>query len=249
MIWAGYAGEALRCLNRVRISLQVLFLSDVLTASGDQVSVDILLWRPKGKAWSTMRLPKEQPTDSDMRLWNNTMKSICPSRSGTPKVGEYASDLHRVWRWFWNKTNSSIHHVCLDSTTEEVYVVGRKTKQILLLIQPTAQKTLCHMLRPTNSGRETLATTVHGNIAPQIPMPHSFVEVLQSWGNTWLWEHMTVHGGVEWLEHAITEGTLVAVTDGSYIHELYPNLCSTAFVLECSSGRGQVCGYFWRLSW
>jgi hypothetical protein len=62
-------------------------------------------------------------------------------------------------------------------------------------------------------------------------MPHSFVEVLQSWGNTLLWEHMTVHGGVKWLEHAIAEGTLVAVADGSFIRELYPNLCSTAFVL------------------
>jgi hypothetical protein len=81
-------------------------------------------------------------------------------------------------------------------------------------------------------------------IAPQIPTPHSFVEVIQSWGNTWLWEHMTVHRGVEWLEHAIAEGTLVAVTDGLYIRELYPNLCSTAFVLECSSGCGRVCGSF-----
>jgi hypothetical protein len=64
------------------------------------------------------------------------------------------------------------------------------------------------------------------------------------WGNTWLWKHITVHGGVEWLEHAISEGLLVAVTDGSYIHELFPNLCSAAFVLECSKGRGRVCGLF-----
>ena len=55
---------------------------------------------------------------------------------------------------------------------------------------------------------------------------------------------MTVHGVVKWLEHAIVEGTFVAVTDGLFIRELYPNLCSTAFVLECSSRRGQVCGSF-----
>jgi len=62
--------------------------------------------------------------------------------------------------------------------------------------------------------------------------------------NTWLWEHMTVHRGVKWLEHAIAEGMLVVVTDGSYIRELYPNHCSRAFVMECSSGRGGVCGSF-----
>ncbi len=55
---------------------------------------------------------------------------------------------------------------------------------------------------------------------------------------------MTVHGGVEWLEHAISEGLLVAVTDGSYICELFPNLCSAAFILECSKGRGRVYGLF-----
>ena len=36
----------------------------------------------------------------------------------------------------------------------------------------------------------------------------------------------------------------MAVTDGSYIRELYPNLCSAAFVLECAKGRGQIVGSF-----
>jgi hypothetical protein len=36
----------------------------------------------------------------------------------------------------------------------------------------------------------------------------------------------------------------VAVTDGSYIRELYPNLCSAAFVLECAKGQGQMIGSF-----
>jgi hypothetical protein len=51
-------------------------------------------------------------------------------------------------------------------------------------------------------------------------------------------------GGFEWLEHAILEGVLVAVTDRSYIRELYPHLCSAAFMLECNSGQGRVYGSF-----
>ena len=74
--------------------------------------------------------------------------------------------------------------------------------------------------------------------------PATFLEVLKSWGNTWLWENMTVSGGTEWIQHSINEGSLVAVTDGSYIRELYPNLCSAAFVLECSKGRGRIVGSF-----
>jgi hypothetical protein len=34
----------------------------------------------------------------------------------------------------------------------------------------------------------------------------------------------------------------VAVTDGSYIRELYPNLCLAAFVLECAKGQGWMIG-------
>jgi hypothetical protein len=74
--------------------------------------------------------------------------------------------------------------------------------------------------------------------------PATFLEVLESWGNTWLWENMTVSGGTEWIQHSINEGSLVAVTDGLYIRELYPNLCSAAFVLECSKGRGRIVGSF-----
>jgi hypothetical protein len=72
--------------------------------------------------------------------------------------------------------------------------------------------------------------------------PITFLGVLESWGNTWLWEKMTVSGGTEWIRHSINDGSLVAVTDGSYIRKLYPNLCSAAFVLECSKGRGRIVG-------
>jgi hypothetical protein len=149
-----------------------------------------------------------------------------------------------VWRWFWNKTNSSIHHICLDGTTEEVYVAGRKPNRFSYSHSQQCGRhdAICSVQLTLEGKHWQLLSTA--TIAPQILTPHSFVEVLQSWGNTWLWEHMTVHGGLEWLEHAIVEGTLVAVTDGLFIRELYPSLCSTAFVLECSSGCGQVCGSF-----
>ena len=46
------------------------------------------------------------------------------------------------------------------------------------------------------------------------------------------------------IKEAIEGGTLVAVTDGSYIKERYPHLCSAAFILECSKGSGWVFGSF-----
>ncbi len=123
-------------------------------------------------------------------------------------------------------------------------MVGQKPNQFLYSHSQTCQKhdTICSV-QPTLEGDHwRLLSTA--TIAPQDPTPCTFVDVLKLWGNTWLWEHMTVHGGVEWLKHAISEGSLVAVTDGLYIRELFPNLCSAVFVLECSKGRGRVYGLF-----
>jgi len=36
----------------------------------------------------------------------------------------------------------------------------------------------------------------------------------------------------------------LAVTDGSFLREHYPNLCSAAFVLECTRGRDRMIGSF-----
>jgi len=46
------------------------------------------------------------------------------------------------------------------------------------------------------------------------------------------------------LREAIKENTLVAVTYGSYMKELYPDMNSCAFILKCSRGRGRMSGTF-----
>lgn len=46
------------------------------------------------------------------------------------------------------------------------------------------------------------------------------------------------------MEDSIRAGTYIAVTDGLYIKELYPDVCSGAFVLECTAGRRLMLGSF-----
>ena len=53
-----------------------------------------------------------------------------------------------------------------------------------------------------------------------------------------------VTGGTEWITHSIGGNSLVAATDGSYNKEHYPDVCSAAFVLECTKGRGRLAGAF-----
>jgi hypothetical protein len=55
---------------------------------------------------------------------------------------------------------------------------------------------------------------------------------------------MSAEEGTDWIAQAITARSLVAVMDGSYIQQIYPNLCLAAFVLECSHCRGRLIGLF-----
>ena len=64
-----------------------------------------------------------------------------------------------------------------------------------------------------------------------------------------MWESLNLSGDGEdkagaWLREAIKENTLVAVTYGSYMKELYPDMNSCAFILKCSRGRGRMSGTF-----
>ncbi len=244
LLRAGYKGETLRHLNKVRISQQVLFLSDILTASGGRVDPTTLSHRPRLEARSKMRWPVEQPSESDLRLWHDAITSLCLSRRGTRPVEPNIGISHRVWRWFWNNNTSSLHHVCSDGNTEDIYVADRKPNRFRFSHKQARTKlnVICSVQRTIDDDQWRLLSTAPTASLPQAPC--TYIEVLESWGNTWLWDDLTVSGGINWIGQAIANRTLVAVTDGSYIRELYPNLCSAAFVLECSTGLGRVYGLF-----
>ena len=78
---------------------------------------------------------------------------------------------------------------------------------------------------------------------PPSPLKHdSFLNVLIEWGCTWMWGSMVLDGKDDWTEKAIANCSCVAVTNESYMRELYQNVCSTAFIFECTDGTGRILG-------
>jgi hypothetical protein len=55
---------------------------------------------------------------------------------------------------------------------------------------------------------------------------------------------MRLSGDDGWLEVAIRDNILMAVTDGLHMCSLYPHMNSCAFILECTQGRGHLTGAF-----
>ena len=75
-------------------------------------------------------------------------------------------------------------------------------------------------------------------------LPDCLMDVLKEWGCCWMWKTLRLIGDEDWIKGAIERGTLTAVTDGSYIKEVCPGLCSAAFILECSEKNGRIIGSF-----
>jgi len=66
---AGWKGEELRSLNRVRLHLQMLFLSDIVLANGRQVDASCLRPHAVPSTSSSYDFPREEPTSTDWTRW------------------------------------------------------------------------------------------------------------------------------------------------------------------------------------
>jgi hypothetical protein len=168
------------------------------------------------------------------------MEDICPSRLRNHNVRDFVAETHWIHAWQWCPDSNNLLHSVAGSTAMDVY-------------SSTAMKLNCYTKTSTGPQEERgeigsvdkfqpgvfrITSTVPK--APTAPIPNSFLAVLRKWGCTWLWEHMRVEGGTEWISEAIQGGSLVAVMGGSYIRQLHPNLCLAAFVLECTKGRRKI---------
>jgi hypothetical protein len=89
-----------------------------------------------------------------------------------------------------------------------------------------------------------VAITLTAALSEPTDLPACFLDVLREWGHTWMWDSLRLIGDDNRLLDAIREGTCIAVTDGSYIREVYSNMCSCALVLESTQGRGRIFGSF-----
>ena len=89
--------------------------------------------------------------------------------------------------------------------------------------------------------RKIISTTV---LPPPPREPTTFQEVLEEWGNIWMWEGLRISGDGAWMIEAIRDNSLVAVTNGSHMKDLFPNMNFCAFIFKCPKKRGRMTGAF-----
>ena len=164
------------------------------------------------------------------------------------RLGNFKAPPHKIWEWILDNEYTRLLHI--KGEVMDVY----KTSQVGLYATTPNRWTRVQIAIPAeNVGqyctiREVAPTVIavlsHTN-PPPLPLKHdSFLDVLIELGCTWMWDSMVLVGKYDWIEKAIDNRSCVEVTNGSYMRELYPNFCSTAFIFECTDGTGRLIGSF-----
>ena len=95
----GYNAKELAALNRVRKHQQVLFLSDILGASGGSLDKRYLHERRPGERWSSMKFPREIVTASEMELWCQAIEQVVSNGPALASLGPLKAEGHKRWEW------------------------------------------------------------------------------------------------------------------------------------------------------
>jgi hypothetical protein len=93
---------------------------------------------------------------------------------------------------------------------------------------------LMHYSTPPKTGGQK-----HTHTHTQTPsiIPLTFLATLATFGNSSLWDNLSVDGDGEWIRAGIEMGTLYIAHDGSYMAEEATNLCSAGVVIFCQQSR------------
>ena len=249
-IQAGYPAAQLARLNRVRKFQQVVFLSCVLGASGKHLEKKYLLQRPANCKWSTLKYPTEKPPRKDFVLWKEALRQIVPECGIQDRLGDHLHKGYKIWEWRVDRANGRLTRSINTRMTvyrrspQARYFNRANRWDMTRRNQPADFKgTLCTV--DAISDKTVCIESELETPLPRLEIQHnSFLDVLAAWGQTWMWDSLKVVGDEDWIHGAIKRGSLRAVTDGSYIRELYPDICSASFVLECAEGKGRIVGDF-----
>jgi hypothetical protein len=237
-----YNTQTLCKLNRVRLHQQVIFPSDVMDASGRAIESKYLEERLWNERWSSLIFPKEILSDSNFRLWNVALLQI-RALGGRLHIGGHLRQGHKVWPWKYDIESLQLFHIKEDGVDLYEPALGEGARTRAKCYVCTEERTgvvprggPCTIGKAAGEGIFKIISFTD-NPPPTEP-PLTFRQVLSKWGHIWMWESLNLSGDGEdkdsaWLMEAIKENTLVAVTDGSYMKELYPDMNSCAFILEC----------------
>jgi len=245
----GYKGMELRRLNRCRLHMKAIFLSDISTAGGRKLEEFVFLSR-EGRD-STFKFARELPCALDWKLWDEFWAGwLLPNGTMPIILGPWIHPSHQRWRWYLDPTSTTLWEYDSD-----------------LWIKYCRQSTdRCTRGNARFMPIQTLATHINTGIPASVKQCGNFVMLLETgptlahrritdrkpfWdfvadqGGKWMWDYVEgKHDDMSWIASALLDQSAVMVTDGSYNRILAPDICGAGWVLVSTSSKKMIYGAF-----
>ncbi len=87
--------------------------------------------------------------------------------------------------------------------------------------------------------RDAICAVLHSTsrVPEIVTAPTFFLETLHTFGNSSLWENLSVDGNREWIRQAVLMGSLRIAHDGSYMPEVSTAICSAGVIMYCKTSK------------
>ena len=251
--------ETVLSLNRCRMSLESIFLSDISTA--DSRYLEDFVFDPGGRGRSSnFKFPREVPTRDDWDSWFNFWHSYTATGNKLHvPLGNWINSTHPVWKWHYKAATDDLFQI------EGTSLIHYKPAVGFCITRSTRSYRMSHE-EPFTPGTDVgLPVSVIGmpgsqvtklSIGPTIDIPtHAstgFWESLHSLGGRWMWDKIEsgkdTPADVLWIADSLRKGTLVWATDGSYDRKKATDLCGVGWIIFCTNTGFRVTGTFWERS-
>jgi hypothetical protein len=152
-------------------------------------------------------------------------------------MGNYMLKGHKIWNWTYDLKKAKLYH-WIGVGVADIYEPSLSTG---LSTRANAWgRQLCNQ-QIVQTGDYCSVEQIDGNQNYRVksyspPPPPEFIpstiwDMLEKWECTWIWEGINSVGEDTWIAEGVTNNTLLAVTDGSFMMKMYPNMSACAYVI------------------
>lgn len=239
----GYSGSVLEAINRCRLFVCAIFLSDVTNAQGTRIDYGRCGREVDHTPSSSYRFPTTRPSDSDWKEWQLFWERYCLPDGSLPRsLGKWIHPSHKSWVWMYDPQQDRLCEISSDGawlyyptgdgngvTTRRMNIYGRTGYEDDL---DTTR------LVPTSVTTGEMGSVHRLGIGPPLARDDgeesgTFWDFLRSWKGEWMWESARAPSDMADVVHSIENGTAVFVTDGSYNRKTRSDLSAAGWVLYC----------------
>ena len=246
-----YSNEQMISINRQRLYLHVIFLSDITTGNGSYIRNDVFSNETKPRL-SSYSWPRVEPTKRDFILWSEALQLIS-TQSGklSQSLGAWTSSTHLQYQDYYNPISqeyfiNSIHYEGKCNKWKRFITTSERRTRNYPLFKFTKEVTNIpsHLCIGTSYSvnRDHIVMESYAN-PPKYSIPTKTLKgIVEGWGETWIWQEVDISEEGQWLANAIQGDRALLVCDGSYQPMLSKEIGAAAWIIECSLTKKQARG-------